>query len=433
MPLILAVEPDRRQAAKLAVLARGPLHSTELLVVDTADEALRVLANRVPELLLTSLLLSAKDDAALAERLRDLDAAGHQVQTLVIPVFAAPARRLAAESGIFALLGKASDDDCAPNGCQPAQFAAQVNEYLERLRLEREDRVEAAEPYSAAAEYMYQQPRIEPPYHEVVASVPAEQVIVPEPLSPESVSSFAQSPEPWEDVIVDEPAPEPQRAVVTKPKATPKAKPKANTIVPRWTLDDDPEVAKFMAALHGLPSLEIVDILNDVVAPPPAAMRAGDPDEASPEEPVTHTTAATDPAEASSAPPVKTLKPARGRTPVAAAPPRKRVVSIRRVMPIAAPEPQPDARTVSEATAVPAKPVPPVKVSGRIQLAPPPAPVKTVRPVKKNVSKGPRPIQDEWGFFDPDQCGFPAVQAKLEEIDEFDLFRSIRSTPKTQV
>ena len=28
----------------------------------------------------------------------------------------------------------------------------------------------------------------------------------------------------------------------------------------------------------------------------------------------------------------------------------------------------------------------------------------------------PKPVQDEWGFFDPGQCGFPALMAKLDEI-----------------
>ena len=28
------------------------------------------------------------------------------------------------------------------------------------------------------------------------------------------------------------------------------------------------------------------------------------------------------------------------------------------------------------------------------------------------------PIQDEWGFFDPEQCGFAALLSKLEEITE---------------
>jgi hypothetical protein len=28
------------------------------------------------------------------------------------------------------------------------------------------------------------------------------------------------------------------------------------------------------------------------------------------------------------------------------------------------------------------------------------------------------PVQDEWGFFDPEQCGFSALLTKLDEISE---------------
>ena len=42
--------------------------------------------------------------------------------------------------------------------------------------------------------------------------------------------------------------------------------------------------------------------------------------------------------------------------------------------------------------------------------APAPAPVRRSRKAK--------PIQDEWGFFDPEQCGFAALLAKLDEITE---------------
>jgi hypothetical protein len=37
----------------------------------------------------------------------------------------------------------------------------------------------------------------------------------------------------------------------------------------------------------------------------------------------------------------------------------------------------------------------------------------------KRLKKG-KPIQDEWGFFDPEQCGFAALLAKLDEITEED-------------
>ena len=31
-----------------------------------------------------------------------------------------------------------------------------------------------------------------------------------------------------------------------------------------------------------------------------------------------------------------------------------------------------------------------------------------------------KPVQDEWGFFDPQQCGFAALLAKLDEVTESD-------------
>ena len=36
---------------------------------------------------------------------------------------------------------------------------------------------------------------------------------------------------------------------------------------------------------------------------------------------------------------------------------------------------------------------------------------------KKRPQKA-TPVQDEWGFFDPQQCGFAALLAKLDEITE---------------
>ena len=85
MSVLLAIEPDRRQAAKLTALARGPLH-VELVIGETTERAFEALGARVPDLVLTSLLLSPRDESALADRLRELDAAGRHVQTLVIPV-----------------------------------------------------------------------------------------------------------------------------------------------------------------------------------------------------------------------------------------------------------------------------------------------------------------------------------------------------------
>jgi hypothetical protein len=48
------------------------------------------------------------------------------------------------------------------------------------------------------------------------------------------------------------------------------------------------------------------------------------------------------------------------------------------------------------------------------------------KPAQKPASRPPqagkkaKPVQDEWGFFDPEQCGFAALLAKLDEVTEAD-------------
>ena len=78
MPLILAIEPDRRPAAKITTLARTQLE-IDIVIADSTELALEAIARRVPDLILTSLLLSRKDEALLTDRLRELDSAGTRV------------------------------------------------------------------------------------------------------------------------------------------------------------------------------------------------------------------------------------------------------------------------------------------------------------------------------------------------------------------
>jgi hypothetical protein len=42
--------------------------------------------------------------------------------------------------------------------------------------------------------------------------------------------------------------------------------------------------------------------------------------------------------------------------------------------------------------------------------------VNMVTPRRSKRPGKTQPVQDEWGFFDPNQCGFPALIAKLDEI-----------------
>ncbi len=86
MAIVLAIEPDRRQAAHLTAIVRHQV-GAELVIADTTEGALDAIGNRVPDLVLVPALLSPQDDAALAAALRVIAAAAH-VRTLTIPVLA---------------------------------------------------------------------------------------------------------------------------------------------------------------------------------------------------------------------------------------------------------------------------------------------------------------------------------------------------------
>jgi hypothetical protein len=211
-------------------------------------------------------------------------------------------------------------------------------------------------------------------------------------------------------------------------------------------LHEDPEVAKFMAALNELPTVDVVepageDDVETVHAEEPAAAAGVELElEVAPPIPPRESPAKADaPREAEPAPKtVKALKPARPRAiSPAAAPPslpasaRKRVTPIRRnASAPAQPDPAPEAPP-GAAEPLPAAASAPVKVVGRIQpAASAPAASAGARSAKQKSSRRPRPLQDEWGFFDPDQAGLPAVQAALEEIEEPDIFRNVSTPPK---
>jgi hypothetical protein len=132
MALILAIEPDKKQASAVRALARTSLHA-QILVADSTSHGLQQLDGRIPDLILTSLLLSPKDEGALDKHLRGLDAEGHRVPTLVIPVLGPLSR---SKGGLLTRLKKPRKTT-GTEGCDPATFAAQITEYLDRAAAER--------------------------------------------------------------------------------------------------------------------------------------------------------------------------------------------------------------------------------------------------------------------------------------------------------
>jgi len=139
MSLILAIEPDRRQAAQISLLARERLHA-ELVAAESTERAFKALGNRVPDVVLTSPVLSPREESALADKLRELGPAAAHVQTLTIPVLAGgPNGATRPDPNVLTRLRRGGKKkSTASVGCDPAVFAGQIAEYLERAAAERE-------------------------------------------------------------------------------------------------------------------------------------------------------------------------------------------------------------------------------------------------------------------------------------------------------
>jgi len=157
MPIVLAIEPDRRQAAHLTAIMRNQVKA-ELLLATTTEGALDAIGNRVPDLVLVPALLSPQDDAALAAALRVIAAAAH-VRTLTIPVLASGTQPATEVRGVLAKWRQSRQASPEPDGCEPSVFGEQIATYLrevaaERAELERDaDRAAAREPVRAVPEF----------------------------------------------------------------------------------------------------------------------------------------------------------------------------------------------------------------------------------------------------------------------------------------
>ena len=129
MPVILAIENDRHQITQLTTIVRGL--GAELVLAESAERALTLLAQRVPDLILTPPLLLPKDDIALTTRLRELGDAAVHVQMLSIPILATSS---AQRRGRLSILRTGKEDSV---GCDPDVFSGQLVEYLERAAEEK--------------------------------------------------------------------------------------------------------------------------------------------------------------------------------------------------------------------------------------------------------------------------------------------------------
>ena len=133
MQLILAIVADPHEAAQLAKLIQGRL-SVDLVQAAEVGEGLLALDDRLPDLILTSPLMSPFDDGVLDEYLRSLGPAGAHVQTVRIPVLSEAPKK---KKGFGFSFGRSKPQPVTPEGCEPKVFADEIQHYLERAAEEK--------------------------------------------------------------------------------------------------------------------------------------------------------------------------------------------------------------------------------------------------------------------------------------------------------
>jgi hypothetical protein len=141
VPLVLAIEPDLRQAAIIKRIVREKVLA-DVAVVDSRDAALEAIRTTVPDVLLISALLSPRDEDELIAHLRTLDDADH-LQTHTIPQLAStlgPGEGRAARGLLSAFRRKKEPE--AANGCDPDMFADEIRSYLQVAAEKKRERQE---------------------------------------------------------------------------------------------------------------------------------------------------------------------------------------------------------------------------------------------------------------------------------------------------
>lgn len=187
MPLVLAIEPDLRQAAIVKRIVREKVLA-DVAVVDSRDAALEAIRRTVPDVLLISALLSPRDEDDLVAHLRTLEGADH-LETHTIPQLASalgPNEERASRGLLSAFRRKKKAPGATPSGCDPDMFAEEIRSYLQRAADKKRERLDA-------------QKNTEPQDNAWRTATHAERMPEPiaEPAGPEESTSSWASPFEW--------------------------------------------------------------------------------------------------------------------------------------------------------------------------------------------------------------------------------------------
>jgi hypothetical protein len=421
MPIILAIEPDRRQAAHLTALVHRRVQA-ELILVPTTEDALDAIGNRVPDLVLVPALLSPQDDAALAAALRVIAAAA-RVQMLTIPVLGPPRPPAKSGGGVLSALRRDKSRSAETDGCDPAVFAEQIASYLERAEEERpavmvqpepdapaaampaevpEVPVSAADPVDVLAEWTDSEPTDDagvslaleevaralfagPGVPEQAEAIEAD-VDMPPPAAPQTASVAAATSAPMAE-STSAPVPGPTSASTPEPTSVSAAQSEADA--------DWKSVEELIAALQLMPLSAIQMTEEDEwIAPARTTEKTAEPDGVADEDDDDR---------------VETMREIRSGADWRA--PQKFPHGIASPDAAAsAPKSEQEWVALVESLRHDVERIRTERTEQADKPAPRTPPARPSRPKKS------KPVQDEWGLFDPEQCGFAALLAKLEEV-----------------
>src|SRR5688500_16060707 len=156
MALVLAIEPDIRQANILKHIVRE-LVLADLILVESRDAAVAAIDQQIPDVILLTALMSPRDEDELVSHLRRLGAAEH-LQTHTIPLLSGPREpdRSSKSGGLLGRFRKKKEE--APvAGCDPALFADEVRAFVARAA-ELKAEASAAGPRTDAAQAIADRP-----------------------------------------------------------------------------------------------------------------------------------------------------------------------------------------------------------------------------------------------------------------------------------
>jgi hypothetical protein len=131
-PLVLAIEPDLRQAAIVKRIVKDKALA-EIVVVDSRDAAVESMRTAMPDVLLLSALMSPRDEDELIAYLKTLENAAH-LQTHTIPQLAStlgPGEERSSR-GLLSAFRRKKDPTPTVPGCDPEMFAEEIAMYLQR-------------------------------------------------------------------------------------------------------------------------------------------------------------------------------------------------------------------------------------------------------------------------------------------------------------